>query len=55
MKYSQIIQEQIPVESRQLNFNNNVPVNRPLQNNYQFNSPTANQNIPTNLVNRNVN
>jgi hypothetical protein len=57
MKYSQTIQQ--PIENRQLNFsssnNNNVAINRPLPNNYQFSNPTTSQNMPTNVPNRNVN
>ena len=49
MKYSQTLQQEIPIQSRHLNFTRNLSVNPPLQNNRHFNTVKDSQTFPTHL------
>jgi len=45
MKYSQTLQQEIPLQSRHFNLTQNVSINQPLQNNRHFNIVKDNQTI----------
>jgi hypothetical protein len=46
MKYSQTLQEEMPIQSRHLNFTRNESINQSLQNNKHFNTFKDNQATP---------